>query len=67
MINVATLTLNSKKFYTIAFIHAKQILINIELALKSLDSNLTLKVNADKSITIKNENKARANDWKSKV
>ena len=63
----ATLTLNPIKFYAIAFSQSKQLFINIELVLKSLDANLKLKANADKSITIKNDNKARTPEWKSKV
>ena len=61
----STLTLSPKKFYTITFCNSKQIFINVQLVLK----DLLLKINEDKSITIKNEAKTLDDsiEWKSKT
>ena len=59
--------MNANKFYTIAFCNAKQMLINIQQSLKILDPNIVVKVNPNKTVTIKNDNTARDNDWKSKT
>jgi hypothetical protein len=59
----STLTLSPKKFYTIVFCNSKQIFINVQLVLK----DLFLKINQDKSITIKNQANAQDPEWKSKT